>query len=118
MEGFLLETEELGNVTVIKIKGSSNPNDINKLEKLFGKMAKKKNYYCLLDLSETRLLNSHDIGVIIKHIQNISKKDKNAFAFVNPSDRIRYLLELTCAIELAPVYKTIKEAVEKIQPPA
>ena len=118
MDEFLLETEQLGNVTVIKISGSSNPKDINKLANYLRKSAKKKSYYCILDLSETRLLNSHDLGAIIQHIQDISKKDKSAFAFVNPSDRVLYLLELTCATELAPVYKTIKEAVGKIQPPA
>lgn len=116
MEGLKLETNREGPLVVIKMIGASNPSRMRELDSLFTELLDDHVGYFVLDLSETRMINSHQIGAIVRLAQNIMKKEQGGFAFVNPSDRIRYLLEMTCATDLAQIYDTVEEAIQTIYP--
>lgn len=102
-----------GPVGIVKMTGSAIPASVSELETLFQKLFQDQCLFYVIDLTGVRLINSQLIGVIVRHLQKtVSSHGK--LAFVNPSDRVRYLLEITCASNLAPIYTDLEEAIREI----
>ncbi len=114
-EGLKMESMRRGPVTIVKMTGSAIPANVNDLETLFQKLLLDKCLFYVIELTGVRLINSQLIGVIIRHLQLLATLH-GKLAFVNPSDRVRYLLEITCASILAPIYTDLEEAIREITP--
>jgi len=114
-EEMKLEFLRRGPIALVTMTGSAVPASGNDLETLFQKLFQDECLYCILDLTGVRLINSQLIGVIVRYLQKIALL-QGKLAFVNPSDRVRYLLEITCASNLAPIYNDLEEAIREIAP--
>ncbi|HOJ59667.1 MAG TPA: STAS domain-containing protein [bacterium] len=96
-------------IVVITIRDSYSALDLNQLPNLFQELMEKGFRRYVIDLSSTRLLNSHEIGAIVHQTRLLA--NHGGIVFVNPSERVQYMLELSCATPLAPLAESVEEAV-------
>lgn len=108
--GLELEFHKELSVVIIHMLGEPQPGHAHQLDEILSKLRQENILYFILDLSDTRMINSQQIGFLVRHIQQLAERKQGGFAFVNPPDRVRYLLEITCAVHLAPIYDTVDAA--------
>lgn len=112
--GFMIRQE--GPVAVITMRSTSEPGKLQDLEAVFEELLQNNCIHHILDLSETRLIHSHEIGAIVRHLQVLQEKN-GRFIMVNPSDRVRYLLEMTRITQLASIVDDLDTALNNITSP-
>jgi anti-anti-sigma factor len=115
--GLKVEIQRKGSLAIIRLRGASQPANTKSLDDLLAQLLEEDMLYYVLDLSETRMINSQQIGVIVRHIQQLMQKTTGGFAFANPPDRIRYLLDMTCASDLAPIFDSVEDAIQSFNLP-
>lgn len=108
-EGRIVATLVNPSIVLITIRDTFSSLDLNQLPVLFRDLMEKGFRRYVIDLSRARLLNSHEIGAIVQHSHLLA--NQGGLILVNPSERIRYMLELSCATPLAPYADSVEQAV-------
>ncbi|MFB3786827.1 MAG: STAS domain-containing protein [bacterium] len=103
-------------IVLITMRDASSSLDLNQLPNLFLECMEKGYRRYVIDLSQIRLLNSHEIGAIVQHSRLLA--NQGGLVIVNPSERIRYMLELSCASPIAPSADSVEQAVAMLKEPA
>lgn len=115
-EGRIVATLVNPSIVLITIRDTFSSLDLNQLPVLFHDLMEKGFRRYVIDLSQARLLNSHEIGAIVQHSRLLA--NQGGLILVNPSERIRYMLELSCATPLAPSAKSVEQAVALLKEPS
>lgn len=99
----LFETKKLGNVLLLFLKSetfnSSNATEISKELNLIN-FSSEENVW--LDLSEVNKFDSIGLGILLK-ITRYSLENNFYFALMNPSVKVKNLLEIAHLNELVPI---------------
>ncbi|MEW6235274.1 MAG: STAS domain-containing protein [Candidatus Omnitrophota bacterium] len=112
-----LYSRKVGGAAVISIHGSFLVGEVAKLQNLFNHHKHEGVQDFIVDLENTRLLQSHVIGQLLVIIQDITKSG-GRICLVKPTERVRFVLNLTRVSELVPVYDSMQEAIEAFSLPA
>ena len=67
--------------------------------------------HVVVDLSRIDMIDSTGIGELVGYLGRFRDR-RRELILVNPSDRIRRLLEVAHLVELFPIYDTVDDAVE------
>lgn len=65
--------------------------------------------HVVVDLSRIDMIDSTGIGELVGYLGRFRGRDRELI-LVNPSDRIRRLLEIAHLVELFPIYETVEDA--------
>lgn len=116
--GLKIEVHRKGPLAIIRMRGASQPANTKSLGDLLAQLLEEGMLYYVLDFSKARMINSQQIGIIVRHIQQLAQKNAGGFAFASPPDRIRYLLDMTCVSDLAPIFDSVEEATQSFHLPS
>jgi len=117
IESAELYSRKIGGAAVISINGSFLVGEVAKLQNLFAHYRQEGVQDFIVDLENTRLLQSHVIGQLLVIIQDITKSG-GRICLVKPTERVRFVLNLNRVSELVPVYDSVLEAADAFSLPA
>ena len=91
---FKIKTKKHNNIPVIKLIGEVAAQNIHALSKKLESLIESKHPIVVVDLNETRYIDSHGLGVFVYSWKMIEKNNKKLI-FLNSQEFIRNMFEGT-----------------------
>lgn len=107
------DCENRNGITIIRIEGRFRANDFKDFNRLFQKFLDEEGTWLLLDMTRTKVIQSPVIGSIMGFSRLLNQVNKN-MGIVNPSEHIRYILDLTRMTEMVQVFEDVDQAITYI----
>lgn len=111
-ERFEVNIKRRGSAAIIEMRGRSSSANIDRLDSELKQIQSERIEWKILDLSQSRLINSRQIGIILQHFQERRSEENGGFAIVNPTDRVRHLLTMTKVAGLIPIFDSVDDAMQ------
>ena len=89
-----IKTVRNKNILLIKIAGQIESENIYLLNREIKRLFEEGIFYCILDLSEIKYINSSGIAMVIS-IKKTVEKNRGKLILTRPSNSIREIFELT-----------------------
>ena len=106
-----MEVREVGEATVVKIRGSAGMNEAEELRIKLDDIVRRRPATIILDLGEMDFISSAGLGAIIScHLR--CRHHRGQIRLVAPQPAVRQLLETTRLTELFGLFATVEEALE------
>jgi len=106
-----MELRQEGSTAVIRVHGSADMNDADKMRQMLEDLSDRKTTPIVLDLSDMDFICSAGLGAIISaHLK--SRDYKGQILLVSPQKSVRDLLETTRLTKLFPIFDSVPQALE------
>ncbi|MCS6983767.1 MAG: STAS domain-containing protein [Leptospiraceae bacterium] len=104
---FKLEKEDLGDSVYITLQGAFNSTTAQAIKQEILPHASQKNI--LLELSQVTILSSAGVGVLFE-VVDVSSHEGKKLIIINPSERVRQVINLTGFNEIFSIVPTLADA--------
>jgi anti-sigma B factor antagonist len=105
-----ITSTQFGHMNVITIKGQLEAETASKLNQITQELIKKNQLNIALDLSETALLSSAGLRVLVSTLKATRPRGGD-LCLINPSERSLEALRLAGLVAVFKVYPSLQEAV-------
>ncbi len=111
-----IKTRTHEKIAIISLHGSFLMGEVDDLRNTITDFHEKGLNHFLLDLSETRIMQSHVIGQLLNLSQEILN-DNGKICLINPNERVQFVLHLTRVSDIIPIFETHQEGLDYLSSP-
>jgi len=112
--GLLINSRDIGNITVLDLSGDSSISDGMVLQQTVRGLTSEGKRFFILNLQNVRYLDSFGLGQIVATYQSV-RGNKGDMKIINPNSKVRDLLRYTRIDTVVQVFPTEAEAVQELQ---
>jgi len=113
ISGTSFKSDTVEDVVIVSILESSTAVDNKEFVRELQDFYERDFKNFIIDLTETRILQSATIGAILNLAQDVSSS--GGLCIVSRSDRIRYVLDITRVSEAVSIYETTELALQSFK---
>ena len=96
----------IGDFTVLSLDGALKTGEGSRT---LDRVLSQGQGHVMIDFSKVNYMDSAGISQLVGHLNRFTAEERKLI-LVNPSDRIRRLLEMVRLLDVIPVYSTVEEA--------
>ncbi len=104
-------SEKHGKVVVIKTPKRFTVEVAFEFKKILNNLVKDQKYHFVIDLSDTKYMDSSGLGAIVSRIA-ATRANQGDIRLANPSKFVEELLDLTQLMRILKIYKDNKSAIK------
>ena len=102
-----------GKIVILTIQGSLIAGNLRELSQVFQKYKTRGVVWFVFDLTNVRVMQSLIIGAVLSLYKNVHAEGGGVL-LINPSDQVRYVLELARVSQLISEYENVDDALASI----
>lgn len=112
MAEFSTSIKEMGDISVINLKGFLDAHTAPALENNFTQLINDKKYKIVVNFKDLAYISSAGLGVFMAYIENV-RENKGDIKLTNMSDKVFNIFDLLGFPLLYEIYKSEEEAIKK-----
>ncbi len=106
----IIEQRAMDGFTILSLDGGLKTGaSARSLDQSLGQVLSKGHGHVIIDFSKVSYMDSTGISQLVGHLKRF-KQEGRKLVLVNPSERIRRLLEMARLLDFIAVYGTVEEA--------